>query len=111
MQDHLRCSQQNAASGTPASPPLHWFITGGAGVGKSFVMNLVRELIIRACGADVNAVKMTAPTGEASPHTSTCHFICYSSLAPLLTLMCVSAGVAAFNISGVTLHQALKLPV
>eukprot|EP00884_Botryococcus_braunii_P001086 jgi/Botrbrau1/10979/Bobra.0234s0004.1 len=82
VQDHLRCSQQHASSGTPAPPPLHWFITGGAGVGKSFVMNLVRELIIRACGADVNAVKMTAPTG-----------------------------VAAFNISGVTLHQALKLPV
>eukprot|EP00884_Botryococcus_braunii_P013944 jgi/Botrbrau1/22550/Bobra.114_2s0073.1 len=82
VQDHLRCSQQHASTGTPAPPPLHWFITGGAGVGKSFVMNLVRELIIRACGADVNAVKMTAPTG-----------------------------VAAFNISGVTLHQALKLPV
>jgi PIF1-like helicase len=73
-------------------------------------MNLVRELIIRAC-ADVNAVKMTAPTGEAAPHTSTCHFICSSSLIPFLTLMCVHVGVAAFNISGLTLHQALKLPV
>eukprot|EP00884_Botryococcus_braunii_P022878 jgi/Botrbrau1/9274/Bobra.0111s0002.1 len=76
---HIRCTFDAATTGD-APPPLRWFVTGGAGTGKSYVINLLRELIIRSYAAN-DAVLLAAPTG-----------------------------VAAFNIGGVTLYYALKLP-
>ena len=64
-------------------PPLHLFISGGAGVGKSFVINLLFDLLMRSHrGLTTRPVVLAAPTG-----------------------------VAAFNIVGVTLHSCLGLPV
>ena len=81
VQDHIRSSQSTDVSARP--PPLRLFITGGAGVGKSFLIEALHELIIRGhMGVARKPVKLTAPTG-----------------------------VAAFNIMGTTLHTALSVPV
>lgn len=62
--------------------PLHLFLTGGAGTGKSHVFSIIKEYIERAHMGAQNACMLVAPTG-----------------------------VAAFNIGGVTIHCALCLPV
>lgn len=81
VQEHIRTSQN--ANVTRRPPPLHLFVTGGAGVGKSFLIEALHELIIRGhMGVARKPVKLTAPTG-----------------------------VAAFNIMGTTLHTALSIPV
>ena len=64
--------------------PLRMFITGGAGVGKSYLTRVVIEWL-RLCTAKFcghNPVIVTAPTGTT-----------------------------ARNINGLTLHCTLKLPV
>ena len=67
--------------------PLHLFLSGGAGVGKSTVTNALYEALLRYLNTiagenpdDVKVIK-TAPTGKA-----------------------------AFNIKGNTLHAAFKIP-
>jgi len=62
--------------------PLHLFITGGAGTGKSHVISVIKEHIERAHTGSQNACMLMAPTG-----------------------------VSAFNIGAVTAHRALCLPV
>ncbi len=63
--------------------PLYWFITGGAGTGKSYTIHLAYELLRRAHrGVSSNPVVLMAPTG-----------------------------VAAANIAATTMHSALALPV
>ena len=63
--------------------PLQWFVTGGAGTGKSYVIELLYEYLVRAHpGIHALPVILAAPTG-----------------------------VAAFNIGGLTIHSALDLPV
>jgi hypothetical protein len=63
--------------------PFHLFISGAGGTGKSYLIQLLSELIRRSClTGDDSPIIITAPTG-----------------------------VAAFNISGITLHRALCLPV
>ena len=57
------------------------FVTGGAGVGKSFLIKTIREMLIRT-QQNHNPVLLTAPTG-----------------------------IAAYNIGGVTVHSAFCLPV
>lgn len=65
------------------TPPLRLFVTGGAGTGKSFLIHILYDLIIRGHrGLLTKPVILTAPTG-----------------------------VAAFNIAGLTVHKALSLPV
>jgi nucleoside-triphosphatase THEP1 len=81
VQQHIRASQNPDISARPK--PLHLFVTGGAGVGKSFLIQALHELIIRGhMGVVRKPVKLTAPTG-----------------------------VFAFNIMGTTLHTALSVPV
>ena len=62
--------------------PLRFFVTGGAGSGKSFIISLLREYLNRLSAVEDESVLVLAPTG-----------------------------VAAFNIHGVTLHSAFSLPV
>ena len=62
--------------------PCKLFVTGGAGTGKSFIIRLLREYLIRLEAADRDIVLLTAPTG-----------------------------VAAYNIQGVTVHAAFSLPI
>lgn len=92
-QQQRRARQQQrgvTAAAAPAVAPLDQprpqlltFVTGGAGVGKSFLIKLLCEFLQRAyTGRQNSPIVLTAPTG-----------------------------VAAFNIAGNTLHSALKLPV
>ena len=62
--------------------PLHLFITGGAGTGKSHLIAVIKEHIERTHTGSQNACMLVAPTG-----------------------------VAAFNIGGLTIHYAFCLPV
>ena len=62
--------------------PLHVFITGGAGTGKSHLIAVIKEHIERTLTGSQNACMLVAPTG-----------------------------VAAFNIGGLTIHYAFWLPV
>lgn len=60
----LHSLHQHIAAGSLAAP-LRWFITGGAGVGKSFVIDMIKETILRPVPASVTRtpVQLTAPTG------------------------------------------------
>ena len=63
---------------------LRAFITGGAGVGKSFLLKIISNYLQLFCAgcSGTNPVKCCAPTGPA-----------------------------ARNINGQTIHSALKIPV
>ena len=60
---------------------MHLFITGGAGTGKSFLLRLIKEFLLRQNNNEFPNVLVAAPTG-----------------------------VAAYNINGNTLHTLLQLP-
>ena len=62
--------------------PLHLFITGAAGTGKSQLISVIKEHIERSHTGSQNACMLVVPTG-----------------------------VAAFNIGGLTIHYAFWLPV
>ena len=62
--------------------PLYLFVTGPGGTGKSFLISVINEYLLRASYRNSMTVIKTAPTG-----------------------------VAAYNIQGVTLHRAFCLPV
>ena len=64
------------------SDQLLMFVTGGAGVGKSFLIRTIKEMLIRTQQHHHNPVLLTAPTG-----------------------------IAAYNIGGITVHSAFCLPV
>ena len=66
------------------SSPLYTFITGGAGVGKSYLLQVLVAWL-RLC---------TAKISESDP-----------------VILCAPTGIAARNIGGVTVHSAFKLPV
>jgi hypothetical protein len=73
----------NVSAALPMPVPLRWFVTGGAGTGKSYVIDVLHEYLVRAHpGTQACPVVLAAPTG-----------------------------VAAFNIGGLTVHSALDLPV
>ena len=78
----------NSRNDVPDPDPFFIFLTGGAGVGKSFVMNCITEYLrktLKYPGQDFHkqpSVKVTASTGKA-----------------------------ATNVNGITLHSAFKLPV
>lgn len=79
------CVLRRVAALAPTPPPLRLFVTGGAGVGKSFLIAALHELAVRSHQGVVvaeAAVRLAAPTG-----------------------------VAASNIGGSTLHHLLSLPV
>ena len=62
--------------------PLHVFITGGAGTGKSHFISVIKEHIEQSHTGSQNACMLVALTG-----------------------------IAAFNIGSLTIHYALRLPV
>ena len=68
--------------GEAKSAPYHIFITGGAGTGKSRLISVIYEYLLRTTNSELPTVIKTAPTG-----------------------------VAAYNIHGMTLHKAFRLPV
>lgn len=82
VRSHIRSTQQATSDGGAPPTPLSLFVTGGAGTGKSFFIEQVAELIRRAHPSLSSPVLLLAPTG-----------------------------VAAFNIGGSTMHNALQLPV
>lgn len=61
--------------------PMHLFIKGGAGTGKSFLLRMVREHLLLKNNGEYPNVVIAAPTG-----------------------------VAAYNINGYTIHTLLQLP-
>ena len=83
----LRGLQARSAAAATKNDPLHLFLSGGAGVGKSTVTNALYEALVRYLnsipGENPDQIKVlkVAPTGKA-----------------------------AFNIKGNTLHSALKIP-
>ena len=76
------CHQYFMGESNSLPEPLHLFITGGAGTGKSHLISVIKEHIERLHTGSQNACMLVAPTG-----------------------------VAAFNIGGLTIHYAFWLPV
>jgi nucleoside-triphosphatase THEP1 len=70
-----------------AEKPFYDFVTGGAGVGKSHLITAIVQTILRLF-ASVPGV----------------------CLESVFVLVCASTGKAAFNVRGVTLHCAFRLP-
>ena len=68
--------------------PLYEFVSGGAGVGKSRLIKVLYQALIRYFGKIPGA------------HPD-----------DLFVLLCAPTGKAAFNIGGMTLHSALSLPL
>ena len=68
--------------------PFHLFITGGAGVGKSFLIECIYQAAMRYYDHQPNV-----------------------ELDKLKVLLCAPTGKAAFNIRGMTLHSAFGIPV
>jgi hypothetical protein len=66
IQRHVRRTYLTSASAPSSDPhvPLRLFITGGAGVGKSYVIKCVRELIMMA--SNNRGCMSCAPTGVAA---------------------------------------------
>ena len=64
--------------------PLHMFVSGVGGTGKSFLIKTVRALVSKLWGEETRSTlcAVTAPTG-----------------------------LAAFNVGGVTIHRLLQLPI
>lgn len=61
LQQYVKATFDNQHPGA-----LHWFLTGGAGVGKSYVVHLVREFLIRAHVNVVDKpVMLAAQTGKS----------------------------------------------
>lgn len=62
VENHINGNQQYKQSLTKVPPnPLFLFITGGGGTGKSFLINLIRELVFRKTKR--KSILLTAPTG------------------------------------------------
>ena len=72
----------DSTSVLPRPDPLFLFVTGPGGTGKSFLISIIYEYLLRSALHNAVSVIKTAPTG-----------------------------VAAHNIKGVTLHKAFYLPV
>ena len=62
-------------------PPLHLFISGAGGTGKSFLISVLRRWVQHTFDNPL-AVAVSAPTG-----------------------------IAAFSVRGVTVHRLLQLPI
>ncbi|XP_070537059.1 uncharacterized protein [Ptychodera flava] len=67
--------------------PLHVFVTGGAGVGKSVVLKSLYQVLLK---------HLSSRPGE-NPDT-------------VLLLLMAPTGKAAYNIKGSTIHSALQIP-
>ena len=67
--------------------PLHIFLTGNAGCGKSFLMKVIHQALTKTL------------------------FYGNSSVDKTKVLLMAPTGVAAINIDGTTIHTALNIPV
>lgn len=54
----------------PSSKPFHFFIMGGAGTGKPFLLKLIREYLSRSNRYSTPNVLVAAPTGVAAYYVS-----------------------------------------
>jgi len=81
ISDHTKKQLQCQNHATQIDP-YYIFVTGGAGTGKSFLISVIYEYLLRSSNSQIPVVIKTAPTG-----------------------------VAAYNIGGMTLHKAFKLPI
>ena len=69
VENHINANQQYKQSLTKVPPnPLFLFITGGGGTGKSFLINLIQELVFRKTKR--KSILLTAPTGCAAYNIS-----------------------------------------
>ena len=82
-----QCIKSNLASTLVNMEPLHIFLTGNAGCGKSFLMKVLYQSLTK-----------TLSYGNIS-------------LDKPKVLLMVPTGVAAINIDGTTIHTALHIPV
>ena len=79
---HLLCQQQHEANQCSCElKPLHMFLTGVAGTGKSFLIETIKGLISSVWASDLTCA-ITTPTG-----------------------------LAAFNVGGNTIHRVFQLPI
>ena len=69
-----------------AIKPYRVFVSGLGGVGKSYVISLIRR----------DAIKLLLLSGQVEPED-------------VVVLLTAPTGVAAFNIQGMTIHSALLL--
>jgi pantothenate kinase-related protein Tda10 len=60
----------------PSAIPLHLFITGGAGNGKSYLTKLIYEYINRGSNNPTSTVLLLAPTGLAASNIHGCTIQC-----------------------------------
>lgn len=88
--DEVRQQARNIYAATEeiaARPkPIQWFLTGGAGVGKSFVIHVIRNLVQR----ELHLMDFPKRVG---------------------CLVTATTGCAAFAIQGATLHTTFHLPL
>lgn len=86
QRDYINSVAHEFKTGT--NKPMYHLVTGGAGVGKSLLISVLYQTLIRVFNRDINA----------DPDKPT-------------VLLCAPTGLAAFNIKGQTIHSSLKLPV
>ena len=79
---------QASKQGKPAPKPYHLYISGSGGVGKSYVISLLRHITIKYL--------------RYLPHVTPSDLLC---------LTCAPTGTAAFNINGMTIHSAFLIPI
>ena len=83
IHNHLLHQQQHEANQCSCEfKPLHMFLSGVAGTGKSFLIETIKALISSMWASDDLTCAITAPTG-----------------------------LAAFNVGGNTIHRVLQLPI
>ena len=66
--------------------PLHMFVSGVGGTGKSFLIKKIRALVSRIWADS-------------------------TMMADQYVLLVLQLGLAAFNVGGVTIHRLLQLPI
>ena len=88
MMKYAQQLQLNERNDLPEPEPFHIFLTGGAGVGKSFLTKVTTEYFKRT---------WKTPGQNMDEHPS--------------VVVTASTGRAAVNIDGTTLHSAFSLPV
>ena len=83
IHNHLLHQQQHEANQCSCEfKPLHMFLSGVAGTGKSFLIETIKALISSMWASDDLTCAITAPTG-----------------------------LAAFNVGGNTIHRVFQLPI